>query len=202
MLTRVCNLFWKKNIDSRGWVVGTAPPLISFNKSYINVLSPFSIECTHTHANSFPTFTFTCMYTPEYLNIIYLYIYADVRCIPCAPSLTHSDSETPKKKVVRDWGVRVYNLNLYPGEYHVQRRKNPAAGSPGHHWRWYVTLITHLRDIDDSSTSLLVNSRTLMGCTDPLRMKGGVGRTAISVRLGSVPSHLIMLTFAHSDDAS
>ena len=24
-------------------------------------------------------------------------------------------------------------------------------------------------DIDDSSTSLLVNSRTLMGCTDPLR---------------------------------
>ena len=55
--------------------------------------------------------------------------------------------------------------------------------------------------IDDSSTSFFVNSRTLMGCTDPL--EGGSAHP-ISFLSESVASYLcsLMLTCAHSNDST
>ena len=54
-------------------------------------------------------------------------------------------------------------------------------------------------DTDDASTSFLVNSRTLMGCTDPLRR--GVSAPHLCP-LGSVAIYLICADVRNIDDAS
>lgn len=56
-----------------------------------------------------------------------------------------------------------------------------------------------VRDTDDSSTSFLVNLRTLMGCTDPFRRGLVHPIRALLVQKQATP---FMLTFALPDDSS
>ena len=119
-----------------------------------------------------------------------------------------------KKKVFCEEDVDVcFSLSplsfLFISKVHVfacRRRKHPRKEGrrSGHHHLqdkygngyWYIQYVTN----SPHPLRFFVNSRTLMGCTDPLRRGIGAHKQC---PLGSVASYLCyMLTFAHYEDSS